>query len=261
MLGTVTWQNEDRCVVGGKVFQTLPLAFEIGRWPASLMEGADFFLFKERTLVERYVELAEKLRPQRIFELGIYAGGSTAFLFELAHPRVLVAIDHKPPNGPALRNYIASEDLDEVIRIHDDVDQADRGRLAAIAAEAFGDEPLDLVIDDCSHLYEPTRASFNELFPRLRPGGVYVIEDWPWAHPPLEAEDPERVLYPGQVPLTRLLFEVMLAIPSVPGLIADVTVFPRSLRVTRGDAKVEPERFEIAACSNQKGRRLLAADG
>ena len=39
-------------------------------------------------------------------------------------------------------------------------------------------EPLDLVIDDASHLYGPTMASFEVLFPRLRPGGLYVIEDW-----------------------------------------------------------------------------------
>jgi predicted methyltransferase len=38
------------------------------------------------------------------------------------------------------------------------------------------DQLLDLVVDDTSHL-GPTRASFNTLFPRLRPGGVYVIED------------------------------------------------------------------------------------
>ena len=31
--------------------------------------------------------------------------------------------------------------------------------------ENFSGEDLDLVIDDCSHLYEETRASFNELFP------------------------------------------------------------------------------------------------
>ena len=31
-----------------------------------------------------------------------------------------------------------------------------------------------------SHLRDETIASFETLFPRLRPGGQYVIEDWAW---------------------------------------------------------------------------------
>ena len=41
---------------------------------------------------------------------------------------------------------------------------------------------LDLVIDDASHLLPETTASFNVLFPRLRAGGLFVIEDWSWQH-------------------------------------------------------------------------------
>ena len=48
---------------------------------------------------------------------------------------------------------------------------------------------LDLVIDDGSHLAEPTRTSFDTLFPLLAPGGFYIIEDWAWEHWP-EFQDP-----------------------------------------------------------------------
>lgn len=37
--------------------------------------------------------------------------------------------------------------------------------------------PLDIIIDDGSHLSDYVIASFVTLFPRLRPGGLYVIED------------------------------------------------------------------------------------
>jgi SAM-dependent methyltransferase len=250
------WQNEERCTVGETVFQILPERLFEGEAGMS-MEGADFWLFKERPLVERYVELVEELRPRHIFELGIFQGGSTAFLFELARPVVLVAIDQRPPRGDAMANYLSGMNVGPALRIYDDVDQADRLRLAQIAEEAFGDGPLDFVIDDCSHLYEPSKNSFNELFPRLRSGGVYVIEDWRWAHGLLDGEEP-GVLYPDEVPLSRLLFEILLAFPSVPGLVSEVTTRLGAVEVRRGDVEIDPHGFDISACLTQRSRRMLA---
>lgn len=37
--------------------------------------------------------------------------------------------------------------------------------------------PLDIVIDDCSHVFDKTTASFNLLFDCIKPGGLYIIED------------------------------------------------------------------------------------
>ncbi len=221
-------------------------------------EGADFLLFKPRPLIERYVEWIEELRPRNIVELGILEGGSTAFLHRLARPHRLVAIDRKPPAVPALADFVAREGLDEELRVHTDVDQSDRGRLAAVVDDVFGDEPLDLVVDDCSHLYEQTRASFNELFPRLRPGGLYTIEDWRWAHPELGAE-PVEGMWPDETPLTRLIFELLLAIPTAPGLIADVNVQLRTVEVRRGDAAVDSGGLQISELTGARGRRLLAS--
>jgi hypothetical protein len=61
------------------------------------------------------------------------------------------------------------------------VNQEDREAVREIAEHEF-DAPLDLVIDDASHLYEPTRTSFDALFPLLRPGGLYIVEDWQMAY-------------------------------------------------------------------------------
>lgn len=38
-------------------------------------------------------------------------------------------------------------------------------------------EPPDIIIDDASHVNKLTIASFELLFPALRPGGWYIIED------------------------------------------------------------------------------------
>jgi hypothetical protein len=42
--------------------------------------------------------------------------------------------------------------------------------------------PLDLVIDDASHRLRETISSFEVLFPLLRPGGLFLLEDWDWQH-------------------------------------------------------------------------------
>jgi SAM-dependent methyltransferase len=254
----LTWQNDERCVVADTVFQTLPVDLLDRDKPRISMKGADFWLFKEQPLVDRYVALVGELRPRRIFELGIFQGGSTAFLNELARPDRLVAIDLKPPRGKVLRKYLAAGGQADCVHIHEGVDQSDRRRLAEIVEEEFGNEPLDLVVDDCSHRYEPTRASFNELFPRLRPGGVYVIEDWRWAHGVLHREHEEEGLYPGAVPLTRLSFEILLAFPSVPGLVSEVTMRLDAFEVQRGDAQIDPRGFDISACLTPRSRRMLA---
>ncbi|ANZ15351.1 class I SAM-dependent methyltransferase [Streptomyces noursei] len=60
-------------------------------------------------------------------------------------------------------------------------DQSDAESLNRIA-ERHG--PFDIIIDDGSHINQHVQASFEYLFPHVKPGGLYVIEDmwtayWP----------------------------------------------------------------------------------
>ena len=252
----LTWEESERLRVGETVFYTLaPDKFVHRASP----EDAEFAVFKPRSLIETYTALIAERQPERIIELGIAMGGSTVLLAELARPAKLVAIDLKPLDEVRARVGAHAErrGFSEVIRTFGEVDQADRSRLAQIVEEEFEGHAPDLVIDDCSHLYEPTRASFSELFPRLRPQGAYLIEDWTWAHNPLDSEPPEGI-WPHEVPLTRLFFEIELAIPSVPGLIESISIDSQAAVITRGDAEIDPTDFEIALCSNRRGRSLLA---
>jgi predicted O-methyltransferase YrrM len=251
----LTWKEDDRFVIGETTFLALP--------PDSLEQGAhqregEFFVFKPRPLVERHAALIDELEPKQIFELGVYQGGSAVFFAELAQPRRLVGIDRKRLTEVRERveGYAAGRGLHDVIRMFGEVDQADRRTLAKICEESFDGATLDLVVDDCSHLYEPTRASFNELFPRLRPGGAYVIEDWPWAHPSLE-DEPSEGFFPDEVPLTRLLFEIVLAVPRVTGLITDISIDFGAAVVRRGSTRVDPATFDISTCSDPRGQALL----
>ncbi|HET8673833.1 MAG TPA: class I SAM-dependent methyltransferase [Thermoleophilaceae bacterium] len=260
MGSALTWQSDDRCTAGGITFQLLPVGLLARENPALSMKGADFLLMKEPPMVQRYADIIEQVQPRRIVELGVFQGGSTALFLELADPEMLVAIDHNPKILRKLREYLSSRpERDAVARVYDDVDQGDRARLADIVEDAFGDQPLDLVIDDCSHLYELTRASFNELFPRLRPGGVYAIEDWRWAHGDLSAYQGVVRDWPDGVPMSKLVLELVLALPGAPGLISDLKVEATTIQITRGDAEADPGDFQISAFVDANGQALLGA--
>src|SRR4051794_6844014 len=137
-----------------------------------------FCIRKPRPLVDATVELVRRVHPDRIVEIGIASGGSAALLALVARPRALVAIERDAEPVGALADLAAARSLP--IFTHYGVDQSDHERLTTILDDDLGTETVDLVIDDASHRFEETRASFETLFPRLAPGGTYVIEDWNW---------------------------------------------------------------------------------
>ena len=188
-------------------------------------KSRSFTILKDRIMVEEYLETVERFRGDNVVELGIASGGSVALTALVAPPRKLVAIDLEPDRVDALDELIADHGLGERVRLHYGVDQADRARLAEIVEDEFGDEPLGLVIDDASHLLRETRASFETLFPRLRPGGLFVIDDWNHEHrlsrglaavladsnPELEAEIVRRMTEePLEPPFAQLVVELIL---------------------------------------------------
>ncbi|MEJ7583164.1 MAG: class I SAM-dependent methyltransferase [Acidimicrobiales bacterium] len=224
-----------------------------------------FIIRKSRRLVECYVDLAERFRHSAIVELGIAAGGSTALMALLARPRKLVAleIDAKPVRG--LAELIEMRGLTEVVRAYYGVNQADRERLAEIMDAEFPDAPLDLVIDDASHLLAESRSSFESLFPRLRPGGLFVVEDWNGKHLWAEAMGPlmadtsrpgheqnlrqiaERISREGlpPKPLYRLNVELMLARATSGDVIEEITIGPFWTVIRRGPAELDPATFRV----------------
>lgn len=114
-------------------------------------------------------------------ELGIHRGGSAALVAAAARPSRLVAVDLSSQRADLLDRFISERALADVIRPYYGLDQASPELRLTVDRE-LGGEDLDLVLDDASHLYGPTRKSFEMLFPRLRAGGVYVIEDWAGQH-------------------------------------------------------------------------------
>jgi hypothetical protein len=58
---------------------------------------------------------------------------------------------------------------------------------------------FDIIMDDASHASYHQQLAFKVLWPRLSPGGLYIIEDLHWQSPVFEASMPI-------VPLTREFF-------------------------------------------------------
>jgi predicted O-methyltransferase YrrM len=169
-MARVSWRDDARLDVDGVPFlvSAIPLTTEA------------HLIIKSPHLVRRYLDLLEVERPRRIVELGVRDGGSTALMALAAAPDLLVAVDLDPDPPSRLADLVRSRDLGDRVAFGFGIDQGDREALTALVERHAPDGPLDLVVDDASHLLGPTTTSFEVLFPRLGPGGLYVIEDWSW---------------------------------------------------------------------------------
>lgn len=168
---------------GGRVQWVSDTHVRVADTDYDLMEAVDpgvarLRMLKTRSMIEGYLPLIGEFQGGNICEIGIYRGGSTAFFAQVLEPNRLVAVEFDEQRVAILDDFLDGHDSAGSVRLHYGVDQSDRARLDEIIASDLGGAPLDLVIDDASHVYGPTRASFEVLFPRLRPGGLYLIEDW-----------------------------------------------------------------------------------
>jgi len=261
---SVWFDQIDRFTVGDVEFRC---SFEEGSEPHR------FFICKNRPLLEQYLDAFDSFPAANMVELGIAQGGSAALTALVAPPRKLVALDLIDNRVEALDDLIERLGLAERIRPYYGVDQADRARLQEILDDEFGDEPLDLVIDDASHRLEETRASFETLFPRLRPGGLFLIEDWnqqrlsgalgealETAAPdsPIRAQFENRLAQlgaesggsgeplPADPFVVRLVMELMLAQAESDQFLSELTVGHYMIAVRRGPGELDPETFRLS---------------
>ena len=117
----------------------------------------------DHSYLEVYEQLFEPLRrrPMSMLEIGVYKGNSMR-MWKTWFPQARIfGMDINPEVAPV-------PGCELVI-----ANQTDR----AVIEARWSDESLDLIIDDGSHRLEHQLLSLCYLWPKLKRGGLYVIED------------------------------------------------------------------------------------
>lgn len=133
-----------------------------------------YFLANEGRLIHKWMHYFDiyhrhferfRERPVTVVEFGVYHGGSLQMWKHYfgAGARI-VGVDINPAC-----KALEEEQIEIVIG-----DQEDRAFLAGLR-ERIG--PADIVIDDGGHTMAQQIATFEEMFPAVRNGGVYLVED------------------------------------------------------------------------------------
>ena len=255
------WSNDDGNLKVGST--NFALTVEPSSWNAWDSSSDHFVLLTSRHYLDNLLRFAPE-RVENVVDLGIFKGGSIALYQELFSPKRMLGIDWLPDRVEALDEFISKHGLINSVHLCYGTNQADRSLVASLVRQTFGDEPLDLVVDDCSHVYEMTKASLNTLLPSLRPGGLYVIEDWGWAHYPGGNADnwPRNrdAFKDERTPMSKLILELVLVVASRPDLICEISVVPGIVYVIRGDTSVPETGFDISNFYSTPGRQILLND-
>ena len=244
-MGTISNQfvwKSDRLILG-------ELVFRIANVKSNGWELGDqcFLLHKSRRMMDQYDAFwarHQDFRASHVLELGIADGGSIAFWQEIWNTKRFVGIDiRERGDSDYFTQWKRSRGLKHRVKTYWGVSQTDTDTLLKIFHEDF-DDHLDLVIDDASHVYTETKASFEILFPLLHPGSLYIIEDWSWGcRPNLPPDFP----LPHGTELMKLVSELMEATGSlvraftgngvmgqIRPLISNMEIYPDFIVVERG---------------------------
>ena len=176
-------------------------------------KGPEYMARYERA----FAALREK--PVAVLELGVLRGGSLLLWADYFPLGTVAGLDLNPVEveHPRVRVYQGG--------------QQDVALLERIARECAPDG-FDIIIDDAGHLGSLSAASFAALYEHhLKPGGIYVLEDWGtgyWATWPDgarsrtvvgQAAKPPAALHLGHRVL-GLLLRILRPLPAAQGLLA-----------------------------------------
>jgi SAM-dependent methyltransferase len=219
--------------------------FSLGqRKQESLHENEEcFVLWKDQKLLaqyEKYFSFSNKAH-NNILELGMWDGGSTALWYELLAPKKIIGIDildKKDTNHFANWKHKKIQEDGSIIKTFWNTSQTDIKQLQTILKNEFP-QGIDIVFDDASHHYSSTIISFETVFPLLKPGAIYIIEDWAWLHWKEWVHS-----FPKGEDISRLIYQMIQSAGTYSNIIESVTVYPGFTVIERG-TKILDESFKL----------------
>ncbi|MFQ5512793.1 MAG: class I SAM-dependent methyltransferase [Myxococcota bacterium] len=186
---------------------------------------------------EAYHAVLGELRDRKlaILEIGVLGGSSLRMWQEFFPYAEVFGIDKNPE---------ACRHESERARIFIG-DQSDRAFLEDVARETG---PLDLIIDDGSHHPEHQILGFETLFPHLRDGGIYVIEDLQCSFHPRYGPNAGLGNPGNAIEYLKSLLDVIHADPEHGGALGDaitshvraIHVHPRIAFLFKGEPGTRP---------------------
>jgi hypothetical protein len=161
-----------------------------------LTDLADHFGSDKGTAKHNYTALYHMLfqplqtKPLKILEMGLQIGG----------PEHNKSADRPTTDVPSIRMWqeyfpqaeIVGLDVSDFSAFQNDrfrFIRCDMDQRANIAEAMAGEDGFDIILDDASHASHHQQFGFLELFPKLKSGGLYVIEDLRWQPKAYERPD------------------------------------------------------------------------
>jgi len=203
-------------------------------------------ILKDRNSLESYYQILRGCRIRNILEFGILQGGSAVLFTLLMEPERFVGIDiEDAPEG--IERFQARHQAGRKIKLHFGVSQSDESKVCDIIEREFDQASIDLIIDDASHQYAHTKRTFEIAFPRLRPGGLYVIEDWGWPH--WKGCD----AFMGEPAMSMLIFELVMVCATNEDVISDINIFHSFAFIRKSETAPDLTNFSVEKFYQKRG--------
>lgn len=211
------------------------------------------YLQKGRRFLSALAKAVDQASPKRIVEIGILNGGSTIYWAERYNVDRLIAFELSP-QAPFLTQYLERHGLTEKVRVHFGISQGDKIAVRNVLLADLAGSSIDAVIDDASHWLVETKTAFETIFPFVRSGGVYVIEDWAWGH----HKDWPAGLWGERPLMSPLLTELVLICGKGDGIIDHVDIDSSFAVIRRGNAPIATDgSFTLAKHYVSRGFAMI----